>query len=915
VAKDSEGNRGGRDEDGWRGGEREREVRSRLPRLERPVGEQLDAELTHHFAEAVEALVAAGWTEAAARAEATRRFGDTARYRPELERIGRRRVRRMKVREVWDEMGQDFGYALRKMVREPAFFAFAALIMGLGVGAATAVYSVASPLLLRPLPFRDAERLVWISNTGSSAGLSSMTSRTSNLRDYRELNRSFEGLTGYFAFFEYVGNTLTGAGEPERVVGVGVARDFLDVLGVRLAHGRGFAPASTDPSAGGGAVSDAADGRPAMILTNGFWKRRFGGDPGVVGRVLTVNGAPTEVVGVLPETFDFASTFAPGSRIDYLTVLPIDDETDSWGNTIFMIGRLRSGATIESAQADLDAMNARLEEADESRWGLGGRVTSVRDQVAGRFRGALGLLAGASAMVLLIGCANLSNLLLSRGRRRSRELAVRSALGADRRRLLRQLVVENLVLSLGAAVIGIVLASLFVRSVADATALRIPLLAAVTIDAGALGFTLAVTVAAGLFAGLVPALHASRGREATALNDASRGSTEGRRGARVREALVVAEVALACCLLVGMGLLLRSFVKVLDVDLGFHPENAVMWELHTSRPFEDQAAAAAYFRDIVDRVSALTGVEGAGLTDAPPLGRNRSWTVGVEGVTYEPGQMPGVFPRVIDTGYLDAIGIPLRAGRAFAASDDGDSDPVVLLNETGARVLFGEQDPLGRTLFFFNTSWRVVGIVGDVRHQSLEEAAGSELYLALPQASASTLSLVVRSRLSPTALVPAVRAAIRAADPALATGEYRSVDAIVDRAVSPRRFILTLVGAFAAGALLLAMLGIYAVLSYSVSQRTPEIGIRMALGESAGEVRRALVSRTLVLAGTGIAIGAALTFALSRVIGSMLYGVAPADPIAFGGVAILLLGVAAAAGYLPARRASRTDPMTALRAV
>lgn len=869
------------------------------------VRQELEAELEHHFAETVEALIERGWTDADARAEAERRFGDQRTYRQDLERIGRTRVRRMRMREYWDQTRQDLRYALRKMRREPGFFTFAAVIIGLGIGATTAVFSVISPLMLRPLPFQEPERLVWVANTGSG-GLSSVTSRTSNLRDYRTLNRSFDGLTGYFAFFEYGSYTLMGDGQPERLVGVGVAQDFLDVLGVKTLLGRNFVE-----------EEGVQGGRPAAILTHGFWRRRFGADPSIVGRSVTLNGQPTEVVGVLPPSFDFASTFAPASRVDFLTPFPISEETDRWGNTIFMIGRLKPGATLESAQADLDGLNARLREADPARWGLGAVASGLHDHIAGKFRTAMLVLAGAAGTVLLIGCANLSNLLLARGRRRGKEMAVRSALGADRRRLLGLLAIENLMLALCGGAIGVSLAYAATRMLAGTTAVSIPMLSAVSIDARALVFTLAVTLLAGLLAGVAPALQVARGREAVAINDLSRGSTEGKHSTAVREVLVVGEVALACVLLVAMGLLLRSFLNVLDVELGFRPEGAVVWQIDANRAFASGEERATFYQNLVDRVEAVPGVEGAGITDTPPLGRNRTWGLAARGVTYEDGQRPPLaFPRMVDSRYLEVMRIPLLAGRHFTVHDDRNSTNVVILNETAARTLFPGEDPIGRTAVILEGEWQVAGVVGNVRHQSLEEASGLEMYLPMSQMfDYGTLALVVRSPLPIASLVPAVRAALRELDASMPSGDYQALEAVVDRAVSPRRFILVLLGSFAATALVLAALGIYAVLSYSVSQRIAEIGIRMALGESATTVRRRVVGRTIFLAGTGIAIGAAIAFMVSRLLQSLLYGVEPTDALTFGGMAALLLAIAAVAGYLPARRASNTDPMVALRSV
>jgi putative ABC transport system permease protein len=797
---------------------------------------------------------------------------------------------------------QDVRYALRRIRREPAFFLFATLIIGLGVGANTAVYSVLSPLLLRPLPFADADRLVWVAQS-EGVGLSAVTSRTSNLRDYRELNRSFEGLTGYFAFFDYERYNLSGDGAPERLVGVGVARDFLEVLGVEPALGRNF-------------VEEEAvwNGRPAVILTHAFWTRRFNADRGMIGRTLTLNGEPTTVVGVLPRSFDFASTFTPASHVDFLRPFPIADETDAWGNTLAIIGRLRPGVTIESAQAELDDINRRLSEADAGRWGLGAMASSLRDHIAGEFRTALLLLIAAAGVVLLVACANLSNLLLARGRRRSREMAVRSALGASRPRLFRQLAIESLVLALCGGLAGVIIAVLVTRSVTRAGAIPIPLLDTIAVDAHALLFTLAVTLLAGVLLGLAPIVQLAGGRPATALNDSSRGSTEGRRGAAVRDILVVAEVALACVLLVGGGLLLCSFARVLDTELGFEPRGAVAWRVDTDRDFDTREEAVAFYEELITAVAAMPGVEAAALTDTPPLGRNRGWVIRAKGVVYGDGEVPGVFPRMVDSRYLEVMRIPLLAGRYFTAHDNARSGNVVILNETAARTLFPGQDAIGRTAVIFEADWQVVGVVSDVRHQSLEQESGLEMYLPIAQSPDYLgLTMVVRSGLPLARLVAGVRNAIQSVDPAMPTGDYEALESVVDRAVSPRRFILLVLGGFAGAALLLAVLGIYAVVSYSVSQRIPEIGIRMALGESGASVQRAVVTRTLLLAATGIVIGAALSFIASRLMQSLLYGVGPTDRITFAGMATVLLIAAALAGYLPARRASRVDPAVALR--
>lgn len=798
-------------------------------------------------------------------------------------------------------LAQDARYALRAIRRDLGFFLFAATIVGLGVGANTAVFSVINPLMLRPLPFQESADLVWVANSGSG-GLSSITSRTSNLRDFRALSRSFDGLTGYFAFFEYESYNLVGDGPPQRLVGVGVAQDFLDVLGVQPALGRNFVDEES-----------VWDGVPAAILTHGFWLRRFGADPEIVGRSIALNDVPTEVVGVLPATFDFSSTFTPGSNVDFLRPFPVSDETDRWGNTMAMIGRLRPGATVETAQAELDIITNQLQEEDPDRWGLGAVVRSLREEISGGVRSAMVLLLAAAGAVMLIACANLSNLLLARSPKRKKEMAIRSALGGSRQRLLGQLLMESLILALVGAVIGVGIAYGVTEAVAGTTAVRIPMLQAVSIDGSVLLFTLALAVLAGILMGIVPALQGSRGQEASAMSDSSRGSSEGRRHTWVREFLVVSEVALALVLLIGGGLLLRSFVSVLDVELGFEPAGAVAWRVDTNQPFEERSSAVAFYDQLVSNVEAVPSVEAVGLTDTMPLGRNRTWSVGVRGKVYEDGESPLLFPRIIDHRYLQAMEVPLLVGRYLSADDTETSTQVVVINETAANRIFDGEDPLGQALMLGTQEWEIVGVVEDVRHRSLEEGAGLEMYFPMTQMGWGTLEMVVRSPLPAESLVPGVRLAIGATDATMPSGDFRTLNSIVDRAVSPRRFVLLLLGAFAATALLLAALGIYGVLSYMVSQKIPEIGIRMALGESGGQVLTRVVARTMALAAVGVILGGLASLALSRLMASLLFGVEPTDPITFLLVTGVLLTVAALAGFLPAQKAARTDPMVALR--
>ncbi len=803
---------------------------------------------------------------------------------------------------MWNSFSQDIRYALRAVRRNVGFFTVAALIIGLGIGANTAIFSVVNPLLLRELPFEQPDRLVWIANTGTGGSLSSVTSRCWNLRDYRAMNESFEQMSGYFAFFDYIGFTLSADGDPERLVGVPVAIDFLDILGVQPLIGRNFVE-----------EEDLWSTPTAVILSHSFWQRRYGGDPGIVGQAITLNNAPINVVGVLPASFDFASFFSPGARIDFLTTYPISDETNRMGNTLSIVGRLKPGVTVESAQIDLDRINDQLSEADPSRWGLGAAVTNLQETITGGFRTAMLLLAGAAGLVMLIVCANISNLLLARAATRRKEMAVRTALGASRMRLVRQLLTESFVLSGFGAVLGVFLAYVVTRVVAGSNAFSIPMLQGVSIDGTALLFTVVAALSAGLLFGLAPALQISLGRQHAALTDASRGSSEGRVGGRFREALVVAEVALACLLLVGGGLLLRSFLSVLDVDLGFQPEGVAAWRVESSRNFEDLADRLVYYEGLAREVEAIPGIISVGMSDTLPLGRNRSWSVGAKGEVYERGQNPGAFPRLVDSGYLETMRIPLLAGRYFTRDDTSATEPVVVINEALARTLWPTRDAVGQILMQGDNEWRVAGVIANVRHTSLEEEGRNEMYFPITQhGDWGAVELVTRSEVPPETLVNSVRATLRAADPTLPTDGYQTLNEIVDRAVSPRRFILLLLDAFALTALVLASLGIYGVLSYSVTRRAAEIGIRMALGASAAQVQRRVLIRTLALTSVGVVIGLIAAYSLTRLVESLLFGVEATDPFTYAAVILVLGVIAGLAGYLPARRASRIDPMAVL---
>ena len=801
-----------------------------------------------------------------------------------------------------DSTLQDLRYTFRTLRRDAGFTTFAILIVGLGIGASATVFSVVNALLVRPLPFRDPQQLVWLANHDSS-GLSGQTTQVGHLLDMQARNQSFSALGSYMAFYGVGDNLLIGDGEPERLSGVPVSENFFQVLGVQPQIGRLFT-----------ADECKWHGPKAVILGHGLWQRRFDSDPAIVNRKLILNGEPYTVAGVLPATFDFSAVFHPGSHIDLYFPFPLSEETNRWGNTMAIVGRLKPGVSARQAQAEVSVIAAQITQAHPERNSFGGIVTPLAEHVSGRLRLALVVLASAVGVVMLIVCANLSNLLLARTATRQKEIAIRTALGAGRGRLVRQMLTEGVALSVCGAALGAVLAVAGTRLLAGLDAMNIPLLRDVRIDGTALGFTLLAAVLTGVIFGLAPALHAPATALHDVLKDTARGSSAGRGRNWVRNALVVSEIAFACVLIVGAGLLVRSFLHVLEVNIGFRPQRAAAIRVDPDARYRTQAEQNAYFDEVLRRTRDLPGIEAAGMTDALPLGKNRSWGAGEVGHVYPKGKFPVAFVRLVTDGYVRAMGIPLRSGRELNERDTVGTDPVIVINETMARTLFPGESALGKVIRACGQR-HVVGVVGDVRHLALEQDSGLEMYLPMRQCRDwSSVDLVVRTSLPPAQLAAAVRAALKPVVPDLPGKEFRTLQSLVDRAVSPRRFLVVLLGGFAGFALILASLGIYGVVSYSVNQRTQEIGIRMALGASATNLQAGIVGHTLLLAAIGITVGAAASWALARALSGLLYGVTSNDPVTFVGMVVVLTGVATLAGYLPARRASRIDPSIALRA-
>ena len=862
----------------------------------RAVKQEIDEELRFHIEARTAENIAAGMSAEGAEREARKRFGSF--------QIVREQCREKRGANFGEAMLQDIRFGARMFCKNPVFTAVAVLTLAFGIGTNTAIFSMVNALLFRPLPFRDPGRLVWIANAmPGETGLSGQTTEVANYADWCSRNQSFESLAAYWAFFDNRRYTLMNDGEAVRLEGVGVTQNFLETLGVLPQIGRCFADEEC-----------RWNGRKAILLTDAFWKRRFQGRRNIVGQAVTLNNAPTYVVGILPFSFDFSSIFAPGSQVDFLEPVPICDETDRVGNSLSIVGRLKPGVSVRAAQAEFDLLNQRLHESHPERGKeFTARMTSLPQRINGQFRRPFLVLLGAVGGVLLIACVNVSNLLLARSVARRKELAVRVALGASRVRLVRQMLTESLMLALCGAALGLPLAVASTAAIARSRGFNIALLQTVGIDGTALGFTLIIAFSSALLFGTIPALHLSGGSIHDGLKESSRSSSHGRGHTWVREALIVAEVALACVLMVGAGLLLRSFVTLIEVNPGFRPEQTVAWSIQPSRSFANLAAESTFYQELVHSIEALPGVESAGLSDTLPLGRNRSWAAVARGEQWKPGEV--AFPRIVDPSYIRTMRIPLRSGRDFDFHDTIEgAAKVAIINETMARRLWPGAEAVGRVMRTAgDVDLQVIGVVGDVRHAALEEQAGEEMYLLGAQLGWNTEELVVRTKGSLGSVVPSVRATLRQMDSGMPLDGFRSLGEIVDQAVSPKRLIVTLLGLFSLLALSLASVGIYGVISYAVNQRTPELGIRLALGATTRGILWLVIREGMKPVAIGLLIGLAAATALAQVARSLLFGVSATDPLTFAANALLFICVGLLACWVPARRAAKVDPMTALR--
>jgi predicted permease len=862
------------------------------PRFDR----ELDQEMAAHLEFAAEDNLQRGMSPAQASRQARVSFGG-----PQQAREKHRDSRGL---PLLDSLLRDGRYALRTLGRDRAFALIAVVILALGIGANVTVFSVVNAILLHPLPFSDPRQLTWFDSNRGEGGLSAITYTVAVYDEIRKHNRSFQQMTGYNPFFGNGEYSMTGSGEPMAVVGVMVAPEFFQTLGLPPILGRAFFPEENLKGA-----------KPAVILSNAFWRRHFASDPSIVGQGVVLDKRQYSVVGVLPPSFDFGSVFSPGLNVDLY--VPADmEEISHWGNTLSIIGRLKPGVSVQQAQAEADLLLPQLR-AVHSEWysGYETAISGLRDHVSGKLRNSLILLWSAVALILLIVCVNLANLLFARSAARSKEFAVRAALGAGRAHVVRQLLVESLILSAAGAALGLLLSFAATAYLARQSAIALPLLGTVAVDGAVLSWTLLVALIAAVLFGLVPGFLVSGGNLHEGLSSSSRGSTDGKHHAGLRSLLVISEVALACVLLVSAGLLLRSFLRVLNVDLGFLPAQAAALKISYDDGGDDKKRAVI-LEEILRRVQQIPGVEAAGVSDMLPLGRNRSWGFQAADRAYGKDDITGAYVRIVTPGYLRAMGIHLLEGRDFSWTEErSDTQTSVIVNQAAAHLHWPGQSAVGKQAVGFGQKpARVIGVIADVRQGSLEDTSTPEMFLSAAQAGPEGAELVVRTKLPPELLGPALTRTLREIHPQQPVTDFRPLQHIVDRSVSPRRFFVTLVACFAGLGLILAALGIYGVISYMVTRQKQEIGIRMALGATRGTVQFGVITRALRMALIGIAAGAVASFLAGRWIASLLYRTEPTDPVTFLAMLIIFGGVAALAGYIPALRASRVNPLTALRA-
>jgi putative ABC transport system permease protein len=801
---------------------------------------------------------------------------------------------------------QDLRCGARMLLKQPGFTLIAVITLALGIGANTAIFSVVNAVLLRPLPYPEPERLVKAFLTNPAQGESNSTLGMADFLAVRERNQSFENVTA----FSFAAFTLTGGERPEEVSGAWVSADFFATLGVTPARGRAY---------------QAEDERPesarVAVISHSFWQQRLAAEPQVIGKTINLDSTPYTIIGVMPESFHFALT--PEAELWPVQVIRPPRFRPPYFNRC--IGRLKPGVTEQQAQADLSAIAAQVQRQFPDSPFNAMSTIPLMNSVVGEVRRALLVILGAVAFVLLIAAANVANLQLARAASREREMAVRRALGANRWRIVRQLLTESLMLAAIGGVVGLLLALWGIDLFRAFGPANLPRLQEVNLDGRVLGFTMLAALLSGLIFGMAPALQSSRADLNESLKEGGRAGTESRGRKRLRGLLVVAEVALTLVLLVGAGLLLNSFLRLQEVNPGFQPDHLLTAQisLPPARYAEDQKIIA-FHQELINRMKGLPGALAVGISmSLPPNQLQISNPFGIEGYPLAPGQArPLAEEMTISPDYFTALGVPLLRGRFFTDADKAGAAPVLIINEAMARRFFPNEDPVGKRLQTGdpspNAPWEtIVGVVGNVKYTGLEADETPTLYV--PYTTPDWVSwsrrmyLVVRTAGEPLGLSSALRRQVRELDQDLPVINLSSMEQVIHESVKEPRFRALLIGLFAGVALLLAAIGIYGVISYAVTERTHEIGIRMALGARAGDVLKLVIGQGMKLALSGVAIGLVASFALTRLMKTLLFGVSATDPLTFAVIAVLLTGVALLACWIPARRATKVDPILALK--
>jgi putative ABC transport system permease protein len=792
---------------------------------------------------------------------------------------------------------QDLRYGARMLMKQPGFTLIAVITLALGIGANTAIFSVVNAVLLRPLPFNDPERLVMVWNRGAEAAGGDRTPlAVADLLDWRAQSRSFAEIGA----FQNIMFSFTGGDSPERVQAAGVTANFFSMLGAQAQLGRTFSPDEERPGA-----------QRVALLSDGFWRKHFAADPQVVGRTINLNGASYTVIGVMPAALDF-----PSKWVELWTALQLQQPTRRGPYFLNGVARLKPGVSLDQARAE--ALNA-LKSSFEGELDL--NVLPVNEFIVGDVRLALLVLLAAVTLVLLIAAVNVANLMLTRSAARVKEISIRVALGAGRARIIRQLLTESLLLAAAGGLLGAMWASWGVELLLKMAPESVPRLSQIGIDGRALGWTALVSLLTGVLFGLAPAWQSSRLGINETLKEGGRGATESRGKRRWRDLLVISELALAVMLLIDAGLLVKSFWRLQRVDSGIDTERVLTMQLALrGQRYADPKQVDAFYPRLLERIQALPGVRTAAVSNSlPPDNTEESDDFTIEGRTNLPNQpSPIAYVIRVSQDYFRAVGIPLRRGRYFNAADSGDAPLVAIINETMARQFFPNEDPIGKRI---NTAdegqpaWRqIIGVVGDAKYNGLAEETQPAMYQPSLQATSYNVFLSVKTEAAdPLGLVSAVRNEIKSLDPDLPVARVRTLEQHFATAVAQPRFGATLVAIFAALALILASVGVYGVISYSVTQRTHEIGVRVALGARSLDVLSLVVRQGMTLTVIGLGVGLGASFALTRLIKTLLFGVSATDPLTFIVISVLLTFVALLACFVPARRAAKVDPLIALR--